>query len=202
MKRGSVRSNRDATEPRDDHWSTSGYHIYRHHVAPRDLLYAPQESSFPFPLKYMGRRAADKNIPGQHGGEKHRRLLERGVNGRFTKNQVKSRPDTICPKSWTFMSRCARVKAKQQWGEKKLRLQAARQSRGIRASLLTATTSMTTFRTPERRLRSDKIQLCLCHKRTATTANRDVQTQLQCLNIWRSDPQHTKEEKVKKCLNH
>ena len=33
-------------------WSRVGTHTYRHHVSPRNQLFAPQEESFPIPLKY------------------------------------------------------------------------------------------------------------------------------------------------------
>ena len=34
-------------------WGSSGEFVYRHHVMPREGLYVPKESSFPFPLKFL-----------------------------------------------------------------------------------------------------------------------------------------------------
>ena len=34
--------------------SLEGNYIYRHHVEPRDQLYAPKVESFPIPLRYFG----------------------------------------------------------------------------------------------------------------------------------------------------
>ena len=43
----------DYIEARNDFWSISGHHIYRHHVQPRVKLYVPKEGSFPTPLKHI-----------------------------------------------------------------------------------------------------------------------------------------------------
>ena len=42
-------SSPDDGEARNDFWSISGNHIYRHHVEPRVKLYVPREASFPIP---------------------------------------------------------------------------------------------------------------------------------------------------------
>ena len=46
-------SSPDDGEARNDSWSNSEDHSYRHHVAPRVKLYVPREASFPLPLKYI-----------------------------------------------------------------------------------------------------------------------------------------------------
>ena len=49
----SSEADRDAVEAKEDVWSTSGEIIYHHHVMPREHLYVPKESSFPFPSEYI-----------------------------------------------------------------------------------------------------------------------------------------------------
>ena len=53
------------------------------------------------------------------------------MDGRFTKTQVSSRPETILPEVWSSLSKSAQKNAKQQWDIEQPKIQAARQSTEI-----------------------------------------------------------------------
>ena len=51
------------------------------------------------------------------------------VNGRLTRTQVTSSPETSRPEVWSSMPKCAQKKAQQQWDIERPQIQPARQKR-------------------------------------------------------------------------
>ena len=149
----------DAGEAINDFWSMSGNFTYRHHVEPRVKLYLPREESFPIPLKYIDvsrtthtnldvkqeKRIDDYwNIDGfwdlldpWTGFTQFTLLEEKPPDGymwsvgRWTRNQLTSRPDHLWPELWKSMGKHAKLKEKQKWSNEKLHLENARKLRGI-----------------------------------------------------------------------
>ena len=137
----------------------SGSFIYRHHVEPRVKLYSPREESFPIPLKYIDvsrtthtnvdvkqeKRIDDYwNIDGSRDlsdswtGFTQFTLLEEKPpdgfmwsGGRLTRKRLTSRPDHLWPELWKSMEKHAKLKEKQKWSNEKIRLENARNLRGI-----------------------------------------------------------------------
>ena len=65
---------RDAMEAREDFWNRSGERVDRRHVMPKEQLYAPTESPYPFTSKKRCRET-HKTQYGQFGRVFHRSLV-------------------------------------------------------------------------------------------------------------------------------
>ena len=138
-------ADRDAVEAMEDFWSMSGEFNDAYHVVPREQLYVPKESHhFRIPSKYLDVVSKQKtnldkaeensiddswNIDGNRilseswSGSTRFRILRKHapqgyswVDGRLTKTQVTSRPETIWPEVWPSMSKML-IKRKQSSNE-------------------------------------------------------------------------------------
>ena len=149
----------DAGEVLNDFWSIPGNFKYRHHVEPRVKLYSPRKESFPIPLKFTDVSRTtntnldvmqeshiddDWNIDGPRdlsdswtAFTQFTLLSEKPPEGhmwsggRFTRQQLTSRPDHLWPELWEKMGMNAKLKERQKWSHEKPQLDNARNLRGI-----------------------------------------------------------------------
>ena len=143
----------------EDSWSMSGEFIHRHHEELRLKFYDPDNETFPIPLKnvnVMRQTQTKKKNVSEHTindtcfeakgvtlAEEwtatarfqilRTRLLEgyRCVNGRPTKIQKTTRPDSIWPEAWTpLFKEQKKTNELAEWAQDSAKLQAARRNKG------------------------------------------------------------------------
>ena len=152
-------STRDASEAKNDFWSTTGDFINRHHVEPRVKLYVPRDTSFPISLKYIDtsrktntsldvllEKSIDNywNVDGERelsdawtGFIRFILLNERPPDGfswsgeSLKRKQTTSKPDNAWPDMLKHFSDASKRKTKQKWIIEKPKLDNARQLRVI-----------------------------------------------------------------------